>query len=133
MRIRNKPLKSPARHTQTRQRAQFAEKLAQRKRMLAEKQNIQIEREAPEVAALSRKLREMEAAKEAELTRLALEHAAQLQRKEEAHSAHLRAKEAAAALELEAERKAQLKKWDDEERRRQTVRNPMRLCFCNES
>ena len=91
---------SGSRYAQARQRAQFADKLATRKRMLAEKQNNQIEREAPEIAALSLKLREMETAKEAELKRLAVEHEAQLRRKEEIHNAQLRARETTAAREL---------------------------------
>ena len=90
--------------------------------MLAEKQNNQIEREAPEIAALSLKLREMETAKEAELKRLAVEHEAQLRRKEEIHNAQLRARETTAARELQAERKAQQKKWEQEEKRRKAVR-----------
>ena len=61
-----------------RQKAQFQQRLAARKKLLLEKQEAALEREAPEVAALAAKLRQMEVEKEAELEAMAQQHAAQM-------------------------------------------------------
>jgi hypothetical protein len=98
---------------QGRQKAAFQQKLAARKKQLAEKQEAQLQREAPEVAALAAKLRTMEAEKEAELEEMAAKHAAQLEAKaqaqEEAWKKKLEEKEAQ-RLKEERKRKAKEKK-----------------------
>ena len=98
---------------QERQKAAFHQKLAARKKQLAEKQEAQLQREAPEVAALAAKLRAMEAEKEAELEEMAKKHTAQLEAKaqaqEEAWRKQLEEKEAQ-RLAAERKRKAKEKK-----------------------
>lgn len=98
---------------QERQKAAFHQKLAARKKQLAEKQEAQLQREAPEVAALAAKLRAMEAEKEAELEEMAKKHTAQLEAKaqaqEEAWRKQLEEKEAQ-RLAAEQKRKAKEKK-----------------------
>ena len=98
---------------QERQKAVFHQKLAARKKQLAEKQEAQLQREAPEVAALAAKLRAMEAEKEAELEEMAKKHTAQLEAKaqaqEEAWRKQLEEKEAQ-RLAAEHKRKAKEKK-----------------------
>lgn len=98
---------------QERQKAAFHQKLAARKKQLAEKQEAQLQREAPEVAALAAKLRAMEAEKEAELEEMARKHTAQLEAKaqaqEEAWKKQFEEKEAQ-RLAAEQKRKAKEKK-----------------------
>ena len=96
-----------------RQKAAFHQKLAARKKQLAEKQEAQLQREAPEVAALAAKLSTIEADKEAELEEMAKNHAAQLEAKAHAQEAawkqQLKEKEAK-RLADEKKRKAKEKK-----------------------
>ena len=110
---------------QARQRAQLADKLIQRRKLLAKKQVDQIEREAPEVAALAKQLQQMQGAKEAELEKLAAQHAEQLRVREEQHSAQLQARQEEAERALAVERTVQHTKWEDEERKRKKTRSKM--------